>query len=232
MTMSSSFVQSANIHTITSITPVWQEEKHLHSGDRIWILTDVDTYWSRYLPYSEPQELFRVGIYDLTTQNVGLAHFGKDIAFALVKAGLTPPPWNGPAPFAVELHRRAHYDESKGRYLVNVRPIPIDPQWHSIVPHARRMFRNAEHYPNSVHGMWSAMVPRAARENAIERAAFSMVGWFSAGDVKEIAGPVSVSSVLARLVEDKRLERNDKRTRAARYRVPSPIITVRSDWTD
>jgi hypothetical protein len=79
------------ISTPSLPTPYWQDEKHLVSGERFWILTGIQMYHSPYYPWSTAQQLFRVGIYDLNTQHVGLAHFGRDIAFALLKAGAAPP---------------------------------------------------------------------------------------------------------------------------------------------
>ena len=108
--------------------PAWQPERHLHSGDRIWFLTDIERYTSSYYAWSVPQELFRAGVYDLATGKIGLVVFGRDIAFAFMKIRLPPPPWKQPTSFGIELHREGHDDdEEKGRYLVQARLVPLEP---------------------------------------------------------------------------------------------------------
>ena len=68
-------------------------KKHLViRGPRVDPDQSVQSYDSRYLPWSEEQELFRVGILDLETRHVGLAHFGRDLARAMMRARNVPPP--------------------------------------------------------------------------------------------------------------------------------------------
>ena len=92
----------------------WQAPKHLASRDCFWILTDIQAFTDCYLAWSPPQQLFRVGIYDLTTEKIGLATFGRDIAYAILKAGITPPPWTSPAPFSHYTDARRPRGRSKG----------------------------------------------------------------------------------------------------------------------
>lgn len=216
--------------------PHWQAEKRLKSGDCVWILTDVETYDSRYMAHSEPQTLFKAGIYDLETEHVGWGIFGKDIAFAIVEAGFQPPPWGAPLPSAIKVVRPPHDSgEERGRYLVKVELVAIDPGLLAIVPVAEKKFDSAGHHPNAKPGMWDALVTRAARENAIEVAALSMVGAFSAGDVRAAIGnpDADVTDVLQRLVREGKLLPPTGKKRGTRYQVapPSPLIE-RADWTD
>ena len=210
---------------------IWQAPKQLQAHDKVWFLTDVQRELSRFLPWSEPQELFKVGAYDLTTGKIGFVRFGRDIAFALRKLGLPPPPWKTAAPFAVELHRYHHVGREKGRYRTWASRIELDPALLPLAPEARRRFAREGHCPNSKVGMWDCFEVRASRENAIERAALSMAGVFKAADVKAIVGDINVSPVLKRLVEEGRLVPASPKT----YRVAPPkIIPVvpRLDWTD
>jgi hypothetical protein len=182
---------------------LWQPEKHLRSADRIWILTDLQAYDSRYLPWSKEQ-LFRVGILDLETDHVGLAHFGRDLARAMVRALVPPPPWLAPMPFGLLLHRRPHDKEEKGRYVARVELLTLEPELWSIVPAATKMFDRTAHSPNSAPGMWQDFVARAAQENAIEAAALRKTIPFSAGDIRTAIGDpdAEVTTVLKRLVEE------------------------------
>ena len=200
--------------------PIWQAEKHLQSGDRIWILTDVQSYGSSYYPWSDPQALFRIGVYDLRTRKVGLANFGRDLAFALLKASLPPPPWKMPLPCGVAIHRVGHDHEPKGRYLVSVKPVPIEPEWYSVLPGAMRMFFQTAHCANSELGMWDDLVARAARENAIESVALRKTVPFSAGDIRTAIGDpeAEVTSVLQKLVDDGKLLVSGQK-RGTRYRL-------------
>jgi len=203
------------------LLPHWQDEKHLRSGDCVWILTDIQSFESSYLPWSKPQDLFEVGIYDLETQKVGLARFGKDLAYALIKLGLPPPPWDRVAPFAVALRRQAHDGEPKGRYLVSAEEIPVQPQWWGVLPTAFKLLYRTPHCPNSKPGMWDDLVARATRENAIEQYALRRLVPFSAGDIKIAIGDpkADVTSVLQRLVADGKLASWGKK-RGTKYRVP------------
>jgi hypothetical protein len=78
--------------------------------------------------------------------------------------------------------------------------------------------------------MWKDLAARVAQEQAIERAALGMVGWFAARDVKAIVGNVNVSPILGRLVEEKRLVMEGKK-RGARYILAPPQpLPDRVDW--
>jgi hypothetical protein len=199
--------------------PQWQEEKHLQSGDAFWILTDVQSYVSSFYAWSDPQQLFRVGVYDLKANRVGLANFGRDTAFALLKAGLPAPPWDRVAPSGIVLHRASHDGEPKGRYLVSAESIPIQPSWYGILPTAFAMLDRTAHHPSFTPGAWNDLVARAARENAIERAAMGSSVPFSAGDIRAVIGDpgADVTSVLKRLVAEGKLTVSGKK-RGTKYR--------------
>jgi len=214
-------------------TPTWQAEKHLQSGDRVWILTDVEAYSSSFYAWSEPQELFRVGIYDLRTQHVGLANFGRDVAYALTRAGVPAPPWRDPLPHGVELHRISHDGEERGRYVTTVTLIPIDAKVMAAVPAVKKVFAGTGHRPNATPGLWSDLVLRAARENAVQAAALAMVGPFSAGDVRKKLGDpeAEVTSALKRLVREGKLLPPTGKKRGTRYLVAPPEVAARADWS-
>jgi hypothetical protein len=85
---------------------------------------------------------------------------------------------------------------------------------------------------DEAHAMWRDLESRAVELRAIETAALSMNGWFAAGDVKALVGKgVNVSPSLALLKDEGRLQSNGRATKAARYRVASPKIIERVDWT-
>lgn len=212
-------------------TPRWQREKHLQSGDAFWILTDIYRYTEKFYVWSEPQEMFRVGILDLTTGCYGYANFGRDIAFAILKAGIGVPPWTSPLPVAIELHRDPHEDEEKGRYRVSAKLLPLDPDVALIEPEAKRVF--ASFTPNTEDGMWNDLLERVSKENRIETAIESMraKGIFSAGDIKRMVGKdVDVTPILKRLVSKGVLLPPKGKKRGTRYlHAPLPIIE-RADW--
>jgi hypothetical protein len=208
----------------------WQPERHLRSGDHFWIITDIQVFTSSYFAWSPPQQLFKVGIYDLTTERIGLATFGRDIAYAILKAGITPPPWSSPAPFGIALTREGHDRGAKGRYVTTAAVVPLDPGLMRIVPEARKRIAT-QHYPNAVPGVWSDLVFRAAREKAIESAALGMVGLFSVGDIKKIVGKdVDVTPVIQRLAEEGKLLPPIGKKRGTRYEV-TPLLVTRPDRT-
>lgn len=213
-------------------TPSWQREKFLQSGDTVWILTDIQQYSSPYLSWSTSQELFRVGIYDLRTRCVGYANFGKDIAFALLKAGIAAPPWTSPLPVAVELHREPHEKDEKGRYRVSAKLVPLEPAVALVETKARRLL--AGFTPNAEAGMWHDLAQRAAKENRIEAAVESMRthGAFSAGDIRKVVGKdADVTPILKRLVADGTLLPPTGKKRGTKY-VHAPVSIVdRADWT-
>lgn len=213
-------------------TPPWQREKYLQSGDSFWILTDIQRYSSPFLPWSAPQELFRVGIYDLRTGCVGYANFGRDIAFAILKAGICAPPWACPLSVAVELHRDPHEDDEKGRYRVSAKLLPLDPAVALLEPKAKRLL--AGFTANAEVGMWDDLAERADRENRVEAAVESMraQGAFSAGDIKKVVGKdADVTPFLKRLVAMGVLLPPTGKKRGTKYmHAPLPIVE-RSDWT-
>jgi hypothetical protein len=108
---------------------------------------------------------------------------------------------------------------------------PPNPQLLGNVRVAMKAF--ADHRANSTLGMWDEMVARARRENAIEAAALSMVGLFSAGDVRDKTGDpnADVTPVLQRLVRRGKLLPPVGKKRWTRYQVASPSIPSRLDWT-
>lgn len=205
--------------------PDWQPEKQLRSGDRVWFLTDVERFTSSYLAWSTPQVRFKVGIYDLETGRVGFAVFGKDIAYMIVKAGIAPPPWTNPAPFAIELRRDGHDEDEKGRYTGTVTLLPLDPAIAACAGSTRRRFA-AEHSPNVLPGVWDDLVERAAKENAIEAAVRGMNGTFSAGDVKAAIGDpdAEVTPVLQKFVREGKLLPPTGTKRWTRYELATPLL--------
>ncbi len=214
--------------TYPTQTLQWQPERHLKSGDKIWILTDIQTVWSGYFDYSADQELFRVGIYDLTTGKIGFGKFGRDIAHAFLKASIQPAPWRAPLPCAVEIHRQSHGNTKGGRFRTWATLIDVDPQIIAIAPLAQKKFVQEGHDPTATVGMWSDLEARAKRELAVEKAALAMVGIFKASDVRKIVGNINVSPVLRDLVEEGRLVR----VGAKKYMVAPPHpLPQRLDWT-
>lgn len=215
-----------------NVIPSWQPEKHLQSGDRIFIVTDVERFTSKYYGWSTPQKLFRVGIYDLATGRIGYANFGRDIASFMMKAGLPAPPWTRPMQFGVAVYRASHDGEPNGRFRGRVELVQLEPAIASIGPIARKLFSRGSSTPNAVPGMWQDLEDRAREENAIEAAVRGMAGSFSAGDVKKIVGKdVDVTPVLQRLVAEGTLLPPTGKKRGTRYRHAPPLIVERSDWT-
>lgn len=215
-----------------NVIPSWQPEKHLQSGDRIVIVTDVERFTSKYYPWSTPQELFRVGVYDLVTGKIGYVNFGRDLAFFMMKAGLPAPPWTRPMEFGVAVYRSSHDGEPNGRYRGRVELIHLEPEIAAITPVVTGLFSRGSSTPNAVPGMWKDLEDRAREENAIEAAVRRMVGLFSAGDVKKIVGKdVDVTPVLKRLVSEGTLLPPTGTKRGTRYRHAPPPIVERSDWT-
>ena len=211
--------------------PDYQPEKHLQSGDRVWFLTNIEKYESSYKPWSAPQTLFRAGIYDLNTGKIGVAHFGKDIALALLKIGRPPPPWTTPRAFAVSIHRRSHGNTSEGRFRVWAVRIDLDPNVLPLAQQAQRKLAR-EFSCNAVQGMWRDLEAKAKEELAIEAAVKTMTGPFAMGDIKAIVGhDVSVTPTLQRLVEDGILAPPTGKKRGTRYQLAPLAIIDRADWT-
>lgn len=213
----------------SSKTPIWQPEKMLHAGDRIVILTDIQTVWSRYYDCSPEQELFRVGAYDARTMKIGFFKFGRDPAFDMLKGGVTAAPWGSSAlPIGVEFHRRSHGNNAEGRFRGKVSLFAVEPDVLAIVPEARKRFRQERHYPNATIGMWEKLESRAKSELAIERAALAMPDIFKAEDIRAVVGDDKrISRILRRLVDEGRLTP----VSAKKYIVTPPKIIERLDWT-
>ena len=207
-------------------------EKRLRSQDRIWIVTDVHSYTSRLYHWSVPQEWFRVGALDLDSNHLMLVEFSRDDARQLLRAGLPPPPWNEPLSHGLELTRIYHGDQEKGRFREKVALIDLDPELLKHGPMLRKHFESQMGLRgNSTPGMWEEMVEWARRQNAIESAALSFDGWFSAGDVKKIVGnDIHVSATLKRMVKDGLLVTNGRSKRGARYMKAPPRLVERADW--
>ncbi len=204
----------------------WQPEKHLRSGDRVWILTDVESFESCYLAWSPAQQLFRVGIYDLRTDKVGFAVFGKDLAYAILKAGIATPPWRKPLSAGIAIHRDGHEDDARGRYTSTIELVPIEPALVAVASNLEATLAlDSEHTPNALSGMWLDLAQRAAKENAIETAILGMLGPFSAGDVKEAIGDpdADVTPGLQRLVKEGKLLPPTGKKRWTRYVLAAPV---------
>lgn len=199
--------------------PPWQDERRLSSGDRIWILTDIEIYKSAMYQWASEQTWYKVGAYDFRTGCIGFFRFSKDDARGLLRAGFSPPPWTAPQP-GFEITRHAHDDgEEKGRFVVSAKSFDVPAALQAIVPAAKSAFWHAPHTPNATSGMWKDMVDAVGLEKSIEAAALGMVGWFSAGDVQAIVGAgTNVSPVLTRLTDEERLHRIG-RTRGTKYKV-------------
>jgi len=212
--------------------PPWQAEKRLSSSDKIWILTDIETHSSSFRPGSAEQWWFKVGAYDLRTNCIGFIRFSIDDVRGILRAGLPAAPWNAPLAHGIDVTRLAHEGKCEGRYAVTVKLVDIDPALHSIVPAAKRIFRDAYLSPNAVPGMWKKVVDEVAREKQIEAAALGLIGLFSASDVHALVGAgINVSPVLKRMVNDGRLDRFGK-TRGTQYRVHlRPGFVTNGAWT-
>lgn len=209
---------------------LWQPERHLRDDDRIVILTDVQTVWSRYYDYSPDQELFRIGAYDARTGCIGFFKFGRDLAFDMIMGAVPVAPWGSSVlPIGIEVRRRSHGNHAEGRFRGNVSLFDVEPDVLAIVPEARRRFRNEGHSPNATIGMWSKLEERAKSELAIERAARAMVGNFKVSQIKEQVGGDAqrISRVLRRLVAEGRLTPVSPK----KYAVTPPKVIDRADWT-
>lgn len=209
--------------------PTRQPDKMLGAHDRVLFLTGIEREFSAYHPWSKEQELFKIGVLDLATDKICFARFGRDIAFAIIKAGIAAPPWSAPQPVGVEIHRAGHPGENKGRQHTWATLIDLDPAVLAIAPLARRRILSEGHHPNLPLGSWADLEERAKSELAIEAAALGMLGEFKASDIRAVVGDdARISSVLQRLVREKRLEKVSGKI----YVVPSPKISLRVDWTD
>ena len=151
-----------------------------------------------------------------------MRHWAGDIAYAILKADITPPPWSVAQPFGFALYRPAHDDEPKGRYLTTATLVPIEPTLHAMVAPARAMFVVMKHWPNAYPGIWQKEEERASRENAIEAAALRMTASFGAGDVRKVSAiddAHMITRVLKRLVAEGKLMPPTGTKRGTTYRV-------------
>ena len=206
--------------------------KHLAAHDRIWIISDVETYKSAYKPQSVLQTMFRVGAFDLNADRFRVVTFGNDIAYSLIKAGIELPPWKAPQPVSATIVRASHGNLPQGRFPTSATLEPLDPALVALGPRARKLFAG-EVYPNVEQGAWDALRARAERENRIEAAALAQPDWFAAGELAKITGDTQslVSATLVRLVRDGRIVPNGGKKRGAKYHVASPALIVRADRT-
>lgn len=200
--------------------PPWQDARRLASGDRTWILTDVEECSSSFLPWSKPQRLFKVGAFDLRSKCLGFFTFSLDDVRGMLRAGIPSAPWAAPQTHGIEITRLAHDDgEEKGRFVVTVDLLDVPPELQAIASVAKNAFWHAAHTPNATPGMWKDLVDAVDREQRIEAAALGMTGLFTASDVQAIVGVgVNVLAVLKKLVKGEKLQRFGQ-TRGTRYRV-------------
>lgn len=220
-----------SLPTHTLQLPERQPQKRLTSGDVVWIITDIYTEQRRYYGNSSLQRWFKAGGIDLTTGKMGYFRFTIDDAAALVRAGITPPPWAQPLPQAIAVKRLAHSRTERGRYRVDITTVNVDPRFLPLGPVLRQFFTREGHEPNFTPGLWRKLVDRAALDKEIEETALAMVGRFSAGDLRNVLGKgaVNVTRVLRRLVRQSRLQPFGKK-RGARYEVIPPTTPARTDW--
>lgn len=219
----------------------FQGKKRLKSQDRIWIVTDVQSYTQSLYHWSSPQQWFRAGGIDLDANADGMHHlviaeWTTDDMKAILKAGMAvgigAPPWRAPLSHGFELTRIYHGDQEKGRFREKVALIDLDPELKKQGAMLRSHFeRTMGLRGNSNPGMWQSIVDWAVRENAIEAAALSLEGWFAAKDVKKVVGDINVTPSLSRMVKDGLLISNGKAKKGSKYMraVPRPI--ERADWT-
>lgn len=199
--------------------PSWQETKRLSSGDKIWILTDVETSTSSFLPWSTEQRWYTVGAYDFRTECIGFFRFSLDDAKGLLRAGLAPPPWNSSQSHGVEVFRLAHEDgEEKGRFVVRGKLFDIASEVKAIEPTAKTAFWHAGLTPNATPDMWEDLVDLVTKEKRIEAAILGTNGMFTANDVALLVPGDNYSPILQRLVKEGRVERFG-RARGTQYRV-------------
>ena len=216
-----------------SIVPFeYHGEKRLRSKDRIWIVTDVQSYTSALYPWSVPQWWYRVGALCLDTKHLALVEFSNDDVRAMMKAGLQSAPWKTPQTHGIELTRIYHGPKKEGRFRETVDLIDLDAELLKHGSLLRKHFqREMSLGGNATPGMWQEMVESAERENRIEAAALSLEGWFAAQDVKKIVGQdINVSPTLGHMVKDGLLVSNGKAKKGAQYMKAPPRLVERADW--
>lgn len=205
--------------TPTSTCPPWQDTKRLSSGDKIWILTDIETSTSSFYPCSTEQRWFTVGAYDFRTECIGFFRFSLDDVRGILRAGLPPAPWRSSQSHGVEVFRLAHEDgEEKGRFVVTVKLFDIPSEVKAIESAAKSAFWHAGLTPSSTPGMWQDLVDAVAKDKKIEAAILGTNGMFTANDIALLVPGDNCSLILRRLVKEGRVERFG-RTRATQYRV-------------
>lgn len=220
----------------------FQGKKRLKSRDRIWIVTDVQSYTQALYHWSSPQQWFRAGGIDLDATVDGMHHlviaeWTTDDMKAILKAGMAvgigAPSWRTPLSHGFELTRIYHGDQEKGRFRERVALIDLDPELLKQGAKLRKMFEQQYGLRgNLAPGACQEMVEWAQHENRIETAALSLEGWFAARDVKAVIGEdINVSPALARMVKDGLLIPNGKAKRGAKYMRAVPCLVERADWT-
>ena len=175
-----------------------------------------------------------MGALDLNTGKLGYFNLSRDDVKALVKCGLKPAPWHAPQQSGVALVRHYHGDHQEGRFRETASLVNLPPDLLAEGPQLRRYFEKTLAFVgNSEPGMWDSLEKRAVHENAVEGAAMSTTGWFSARDVRAALGlvrTVPLSRILGTLVLEGHLVTNGKKRRWCRYMVAMPAGVPRADW--
>ena len=76
-------------HSPSKTSPIpfeYHGEKRLKSKDRIWIVTDIQSYTSPLYPWSVPQQWYRAGALCLDTNHLVLVEFSVDDVRAMVRS--------------------------------------------------------------------------------------------------------------------------------------------------
>jgi hypothetical protein len=216
-----------------SLIFTWQPERRLRSGDRLWILTDTESYYSSMYGRSTPQRFYKVGGLDLRTEKLGYFLFTQDDARAILRCGLDAAPWEVPQVHGIELTRFYHGSNEQGRFRERVSLVPLEPELAAQGSRLRAYFeRHLSFRGNATPGMWQDLECRAGELRAIEKVALSMTDWFAAGDVKaRVGNDVNVTRVLRLLVDEGRLITNGRKRRWCRYQGMPCQVVERSDWT-
>ncbi len=218
-----------------TITPILQAPKRLRSGDEILIVTDATVSWSPYIPHAPEQQWIKAAAYDLHTGQIGFFEFGRDDLFAMIKAGLTPPPWQSHQTQVVLIRRQSTPSQNKGRHPAVVQLSTFNKDIRPILRQARTAFAASgfcPSFPGSLPSDWVDLVKRANRENAIEAAIKRTIGWFKswARFVRETGHSASeVGYILSRFVAEHRLERDGVK-KGTRYRLRPVALIQRADW--
>lgn len=213
-------------HLLTSYI---QGTRRLKSQDRIWILTDIEVFYSRYYGCSPEQQWFKVGAVDLATMELGYFEFGRDDARVMLMAGLPIAPWEHSLPEGISLSRGNLSHGGGGRRKEAATLIHLDSELLALGPKLRRRFCHAGHYPSFTADMWEDIAGRVALTKRVREVALSMDREFSAGDMQAVVGDVNVSHILTEMVRLKLLKRTGQK-RGTRYTVLPPKTIERADW--